>query len=186
MKPALLILVLAGALSLHAQVALPAIETYNYDRTARDPFISARAPTTLLNERVEIVGVASEELMRRFLAALSASIKSQLSVGGVSVADRQQDCIALIDGVAFRPGDTIPLEVDQKTLNELDQLGQSFGLVLTVTNEHSISLEVGRISEEGVDCMLPGFKASICQLPLQRDEAANAVKLERKPREKKP
>jgi hypothetical protein len=34
--------------------------------------------------------------------------------------------------------------------------------------------------------MLPGFKASICQLPLQRDKAANAVKLERKPREKKP
>jgi hypothetical protein len=35
--------------------------------------------------------------------------------------------------------------------------------------------------------MLPGFRASICQLPLEKDEATNAVILERKrTKEKKP
>ena len=72
----------AGVVDLHAQVSLPDIDIYNYLRTQRDPFISAQAPTTLLNERVEIAGVASEELMRRFLEKLTASIRDQLSVGG--------------------------------------------------------------------------------------------------------
>jgi len=180
MKMQVFFLLFASAVGLHAQVELPDIDIYNYLRTQRDPFISAEAPTTLLNERVEIAGVASEELMRRFLEKLTASIKDQLSVGGLSTDDRQPDGMALINGVAFRQGDTIPLEVDQKTLRELDQLAQSFGLTLTRTMDNAIAIEVGRISGVGVDFMLPGFRASICQLPLERDEAVSAIKLERK------
>ena len=177
----------AGVVDLHAQVSLPDIDIYNYLRTQRDPFISAQAPTTLLNERVEIAGVASEELMRRFLEKLTASIRDQLSVGGLSTNDRQQDAMALINGVAFRPGDRSPLEVDQKTRRELDQLAQSFGLTLARTTDNAIAIEVGRISVLGVALMLPGFRASICQLPLEREELVNAVKMERKPtKEKKP
>ncbi|MBV9298425.1 MAG: hypothetical protein JO066_05560 [Verrucomicrobia bacterium] len=186
MKIGILFLLFASAVSLYAQADLPDVEIYNYLPSQRDPFISARAPTTLLNERVEIAGVASEDLMRRFLEKLTASIHEQLSVGGLSTDGRQPDAIAVINGIAFRQGDTIPLEVDQKSLRELDQLAQSFGLKLTRTAENSIAIEVGRISPLGVAFMLPGFRASICQMPLERDDTVNLLKLERKPKEKKP
>jgi hypothetical protein len=182
----LFFLLFASASCLHAQVELPDIDIYNYAQTQRDPFISANAATTLLNERAEIAGVASSELIGKFLERLTASIKDQLFVGGVSTDDRLEDGMALINGIAFRVGDRIPLEVDAKILSELDQLAQSFGLTLERATDNAIAIEVGRISGAGVDLTLPGFRASICQLPLERDEAINAVKLERKPKEKKP
>jgi hypothetical protein len=186
MKGPLFFLLFAGV-RLYAQVELPDIEVYNYSRTQRDPFLSARALTTFLNERAEIAGVASGELIGKFLEKLTASIKDQLFVGGVSTDDRLEDGMALINGVAFRVGDRIPLQVDPKTLTELDQLALSFGLTLARAADNTIAIEVGRISGAGVDLMLPGFRASICQLPLERDEATNAVILERKrTKEKKP
>jgi hypothetical protein len=186
MKGWLFFLFLVSAAGLHAQVELPDIDIYNYLQTQRDPFISAQAPTTFLNERTEIPGVANSELIGKFLKKLTASIKDQLFVGGVSTDDRLEDGMALINGIAFRVGDRIPLEVDAKTLSELDQLAQSFGLTLERATDNTIAIEVGRISGAGVDLMLPGFRASVCQLPLERDEAITAVKLERKPKEKKP
>jgi hypothetical protein len=173
-------LLLASAVSLMAQVELPDIDIYTYVRSRRDPFISVRAPTTLLNERVQIAGVASGELMRRFLEKLSASIKDQLSVGGLSTDDSQTDAVALINGVAFHQGDTVPITVDEKTLHELDQLAQSFGLTLPRTQDNAIAIAVGTISNVGVDFEIPGFRASICQVPIERDEPSSAVKLERK------
>jgi hypothetical protein len=171
---------LGSCVTLMAQVELPDIDIYTYVRSHRDPFISVRAATTLLNERVQIAGVASGELMRRFLEKLTASIKDQLAVGGLSTDDSQPDAMALINGVAFRQGDTIPIEVDEKTLHELDQLAQSFGLTLTRTQDDAIAIAVGTITSVGVDFELPGFRATICQLPIDRDEPNNAVKLERK------
>jgi hypothetical protein len=159
---------------------LPDIDIYTYVGSHRDPFISARAPTTLLNERVHIAGVASGELMRRFLEKLTASVKDQLSVGGLSTDDSQRDAVALINGVAFHQGDTIPIDVDEKTLRELDQLAQSFGLTLPRTQDNAIAIAVGTISSVGVGFELPGFRATICQLPIERDEPSNAVQLERK------
>ncbi|MBV8375431.1 MAG: hypothetical protein JO279_00350 [Verrucomicrobia bacterium] len=186
MKLEIVLLFFAGATSLCAQVQLPEVQIYNYLPSQRDPFISAQASTTLLNETVEIAGVANEDLMRRFLEKLTASIRDELSVGGLSTDDRQPDAMALINGVAFRQGDTIPLAIDQKSLRELDQLAQSFGLTLARTTDNSIAMEIGRITPLGVDFMLPGFRASICHLPLERDETVNVIKLERKPKEKKP
>lgn len=173
-------LLLASAVSLMAQVELPDIDIYTYVRSQRDPFISVRAPTTLLNERVQIAGVASGDLMRRFLEKLSVSIKDQLSVGGLSTDDSQTDAVALINGVAFHQGDTVPVTVDEKTLHELDQLAQSFGLTLPRTQDNAIAIAVGAISNVGVDFEIPGFRASICQVPIDRDEPSSAVKLERK------
>jgi hypothetical protein len=173
-------LLLASAVSLIAQVELPDIDIYTYVRSHRDPFISVRAPTTLLNERVQIAGVASGELMRRFLEKLTASIKDQLYVGGLSTDDSQTDAVALINGVAFHQGETVPITVDEKTLHELDQLAQSFGLTLPRTQDNAIAIAVGAISSVGVDFEIPGFRASICQVPIDRDEPSNAVKLERK------
>jgi hypothetical protein len=179
MKGRLLFLFFAGATALYAQVELPDIDVYNYPQTGRDPFISAQAPTTFLSERSELAGVSNGELIRRFLEKLTASIKDQLIVGGVSTDDSLADGMALINGVTFRAGDRIPLELDQKTLNELDQLAQSFGLTLERATDTAIGIEVGRISQSGVDLVLPGFRSSICQLPLER-QALGAVKLQRK------
>jgi hypothetical protein len=176
----LVFLLLASAVSLMAQVELPDIDIYTYVRSHRDPFISVRAPTTLLNERVQIAGVASGELMRHFLEKLTASIKDQLDVGGLSTDDSQPDAMALINGAAFHQGDTVPIAVDEKTLHELDQLAQSFGLTLSHTQDNAIAIVVGSISNVGVDFERPGFRATICQLPIDRDEPSNAVKLERK------
>lgn len=179
-------LLLGSALSLYAQVELPDLDIYNYLRSQRDPFISSRASTTLLDERVEIPGVASGELMHRFLEKLTASIKDQLTVGGLSTDDRQPDGMALINGVTFRQGDTVPLDLEEKTLRELDQLAQSFGLTLTRTPDNAIAIEVGTISSAGVDFQLPGFRASICQLPLETDEPSTTFKLPKKLKDKKP
>jgi hypothetical protein len=176
----LVFLLLASAVSLMAQVELPDIDIYTYVRSHRDPFISVRAPTTLLRERVQIAGVASGELMRRFLEKLTASIQDQLYVGGLSTDDSQTDAVALINGVAFHQGDTVPITVDEKTLHELDQLAQSFGLTLPRTQDNAIAIAVGAISNVGVDFEIPGFRASICQVPIDRDEPSSAVKLERK------
>lgn len=186
MKIHVVSLLLGSGLNLYAQVELPDLDIYNYLRTQRDPFISARAPTTLLDERVEIPGVTSGELMHRFLEKLTASIKDQLTVGGLSTDDSQTDATALINGMTFHPGDTVPLDLDEKTLRELDQLAQSFGLTLARTPDNAITIEIGRISSAGVDFQLPGFRASICQLPLETDEPSNAIKLPKIRKEKKP
>jgi hypothetical protein len=129
---------------------------------------------------VQIAGVASGELMRRFLEKLTASVKDQLSVGGLSTDDSQRDAVALINGVAFHQGDTIPIDVDEKTLRELDQLAQGFDLTLARTQDNAIAIAVGTINNVGVNFELPGFRATICQLPIDRDEPSNAVQLERK------
>ncbi len=179
-------ILLGSALCLCAQVELPDLDIYNYLRSQRDPFISSRASTTLLDERVQIPGVASGELMHRFLEKLTASIKDQLTVGGLSTDDNQPDGMALINGVTFRQGDTVPLDLDEKTLRELDQLAQGFGLTLTRTPDNAIAIEVGTISSAGVDFQLPGFRASICQLPLETDEPSTTFKLPKKLKDKKP
>ena len=124
--------------------------------------------------------------MHRFLAKLTASIKDQLTVGGLSTDDSQTDAMALINGVTFKRGDTVPLDLDEKTLRELDQLAQSFGLTLTRTPDNAIAIEVGSITSAGVDFQLPGFRASICQVPLETDEPTNTFRLPKKIKEKRP
>ena len=101
-------------------------------------------------------------------------------MGGLSTDDSQTDAVALINGVAFHQGDTVPITVDEKTLHELDQLAQSFGLTLPRTQDNAIAIAVGTISNVGVDFEIPGFRASICQVSIDRDEPSSAVKLERK------
>jgi hypothetical protein len=179
-------LLLGSSLNLYAQIELPDLDIYNYLPSQGDPFISSRASTTLLDQRVEIPGVTSTELMHRFLEKLTRSIKDQLSVGGLSTDDNQLDATALINGMTFHPGEIVPLDLDDKTLRELDQLAQSFGLTLMRTTENAIAIEIGTINSVGVDFQLPGFRASICQLPLLTDEPTTTIKLTKATKDKKP
>jgi hypothetical protein len=187
MKGLFLVLLLASVACLQAQVQLPDVDIFRYQETQRDTFISAAAPTTFLNQGADVAGEASGELIHRFLEKLTVSIKDQLFVGGISTDDQPQDGMAIINGATFKVGDTIPLEVDKETLNALEQLSLTFGLTLARTkNTNAIKIEVGKITTTGVDLVLPGFRSSICQLPLERDDVVTGVKLERKAKDHRP
>src|SRR5260370_10612713 len=49
----------------------------------------------------------------------------------------QTDAAALINGVAFHQGDTVPLVLHEKTHRELGQLAQRVGLTLTTTPDNT-------------------------------------------------
>jgi hypothetical protein len=176
------LILVAGVWSsiLHAQVELPELYTYQYVMSRRDPFISAEAPKTLLNGSHESGGIVSGDAVGRYLASIVRLIKSQLYVGGISIGDTQLRSIALINGVAFRVGDKIPLEATKKDLQSIEQLAASYGLGSLADGKGLLAVEVGRVTERGVDLVLPGFKAVIYHLPLPTDEASEAIHLQRK------
>lgn len=165
---------------LHAQVQLPELYIYNYTMTQRDPFISSDAPNTLLAENQETSGIVSGDIVRQYLGRIVQLIKEELYVGGVSIGDTPTQSIALINGVDFHVGDRIPLETTKKELQGIQQLAASYGLPLVTDERGSFVLEVGRVTENGVDLVLPGFKAAIYQLPLARDAVPAAIQLEKK------
>jgi hypothetical protein len=176
------LILIAGLSSrvLHAQVDLPELYTYEYVMSGRDPFISKDAPKTLLNDSRESSGIVSGDVIGRYLESIVRLIKGQLYVGGVSIGDTQIQSIALINGVAFRVGDKVPLEVSKKDLQNIEQLAASYGLPSFVNGKDLLNVEVGRVTERGVDLVLPGFKAAIYHLPLPTDEASEAIRLQRK------
>ena len=107
-------------------------------------------------------------------------IKDDLYVGGISIGDTPRQSIALINGVDFHVGDKIPLETTKKELQGIQQLAASYGLPLVTDEKGSFVLEVGRVTENGVDLVLPGFKAAIYQLRLARDTVPATIQLGKK------
>jgi hypothetical protein len=180
-----LLLTIASAGSLQAQVELPDLYIYRYTSTQRDPFIASDAPTTLLSQNREMSGIVSGDIVRQYLARLIQLITEELYVGGVSIGDTPIQSIALINGVDFRVGDKIPLQTTKKELQGIQQLAASYGLPLATDENGSFVLEVGRVTENGVDLVLPGFKTAIYQLPLARDTAPVAIRLENKKKRQK-
>jgi hypothetical protein len=181
---ALTSILVAWASLLHAQVQLPDLYTYNYAMSRRDPFISANAPNTIMNEYQEPRGIVSGDVVSRYLESIVQLIKTQLYVGGISIGDTPVDSIALINGVDFHVGDKVPLDAARKDLQGLQQLAATYGLPLVTDQQGSFVVEVGRVTENGVDLVLPGFKAAIYHLPLPDDGASEVIRLEKK--KKKP
>src|SRR3984893_7131339 len=177
---ALILLAIASANRLHAQVQLPDLYIYNYTITQRDPFIASDAPNTFVSQNREIFGIVSGDIVRQYLQKIIQLIKEELYVGGISIGDTPLQSIALINGVDFHVGDKIPLRTTKKDLQGIQQLAASYGLPLVTDEKGSFVLEVGRVTENGVDLVLPGFKAAIYQLPLSRDTAPSAIQLEKK------
>jgi hypothetical protein len=173
------LLLVSGSI-LHAQVQLPDLYIYNYTMAQRDPFISSDATSTLLAENQGTRGIISGDFVKQYLKRIVQLIEDELYVGGVSIGDTPTQSIALINGVDFHIGDKIPLEISKKELQGIEQLTASYGLPLVTDEKGSFVLEVGRVTENGIDLVLPGFKAAIYQLPLARDTAPVAVQLEKK------
>jgi hypothetical protein len=181
---ALISLAIASANTLRAQVQLPDLYVYNYSSSQRDPFIDSDAPSTFLSQDREVPGIVSGDIVRQYLSRIIQLITEELYVGGVSIGDTPLQSIALINGVDFHLGDKIPLRTTKKELQGIQQLAASYGLPLVTDEKGSFVLEVGRVTENGVDLVLPGFKAAIYQLPLARDTAPVAIQLEKKKRRK--
>jgi hypothetical protein len=173
-------LVAVSICPLRAQVRLPDLYVYNYTMAQRDPFISSDAPNTLLAESHEARGIISGDIVKQYLERIILLIKSELYVGGISIGDTPMQSMALINGVDFHVGDKIPLETTKKELQGIQQLAASYGLPLVTAEGEGFVLEVGRVTENGVDLVLPGFKAAVYQLPLAHDTAPIGIQLERK------
>jgi hypothetical protein len=173
-------LAMASANTLQAQVQLPDLYIYNYTMAQRDPFISSDAAKTLLTENLQTRGIVSGDIVKQYLERIIQLIKDELYVGGISIGDTPIQSIALINGVDFHLGDKIPLETSKKELQGIQQLAASYGLPLVTDEKGTFLLEVGRVTENGVDLVLPGFKAAIYQLPLAHDPAPSAIQLEKK------
>jgi hypothetical protein len=165
---------------LDAQVQLPDLYSYSYAISQRDPFISANAPKTIMGEHQETHGIVSGDAVSQYLERIVQLIKSQLYVGGISIGDTPVDSIALINGVDFHVGDRVPLDATRKDLQGIQQLAATYGLPLVTDQNGSFLVEVGRVTENGVDLVLPGFKAAIYHLPLPEDGASDVVRLEKK------
>ena len=177
---ALVLLAIASANIVHAQVQVPDLYIYNYPITQRDPFIASDAPNTLLSQNRAMCGIVSGDIVRQYLERVIQLIKEELYVGGISIGDTPIQSIALINGVDFHVGDKIPLQTNKKELQGIQQLAASYGLPLVTDEKGSFLLDVGRVTENGVDLVLPGFKVAIYQLPLARDTAPLAIQLEKK------
>jgi hypothetical protein len=182
---ALISLAIASASTLRAQVQLPELYVYKYSSAQRDPFIASDATSTLLSQNREIPGIVSGDIVGKYLARIIQLITEELYVGGISIGDTPLQSIALINGVDFHSGDKIPLQTSKKELQEIRQLAASYGLPLVTDEKGSFVLEVGRVTENGVDLVLPGFKAAIYQLPLARDTEPIAIQLENKNKRRK-
>ncbi len=179
-------LAIASVGVLHAQVRLPELYIYNYTMAQRDPFISPEAPHTLLTQNKETRGVVSGDTVKRYLERIIQMIEDELYVGGISIGDTPLQSIALINGIDFHVGDKIPLETTRKELQGIQQLAASYGLPVVTDEKGSFVLEIGRVTESGVDLVLPGFKAAIYQLPLERDTPSASIQLEKRKKRPRP
>lgn len=173
-------LAIASAGMLHAQVQLPDLYIYNYTMAPRDPFISPDAHNTLLTDKVEPRGIISGDIVKQYLDGIIRLIKDELYVGGISIGDTPYESMALINGVDFHVGDKVPLDTTKREIQGIKQLAASYGLPLVTDEKGSFVLEVGRVTENGVNLVLPGFKVAIYQLPLPRDSAPTVIQLEKK------
>jgi hypothetical protein len=174
--------ILTSAGTAFGQLDLPTINIFNYQMSARDPFISPEAPTTLLDTGGDVRGIVSGDVVKQYLDTIVSVIKDELYVGGVSIGDRPQDSLALINGVGFHSGETIPLPVDAQQLSKLAELSRTYGLPLQLAGDNAIAIVIGRITEKGVSLLVPGFKAAFYELPLESDTRPDPIKLERRPK----
>jgi hypothetical protein len=159
------------------QLELPSLRVFNYQSAARDPFISAAAKSTLLERGDEVRGPFSGDIVRQYLDTVVKVIRENISCGGVSIADDPRASATLINGYAFRVGDSIPVPATRKELAQLEQLAQSYGLPIERNEDGKLNLLVGQITDRGVDLVLPGLKTTVL-LPLKHETETTSIPLE--------
>lgn len=163
-------------------VQLPELCLFQYHPAKRDPFISAAAARTLVSGESRVEGVVSGRILEQYLQTLSLLIQKELFVEGVSISEDQAKAVALINGVEFHTGDSLPVPAQPEQISQLEALSRTYGLPLRrgVQPSDSVLFEVGQIKATGVCIVLPGFKATLCEIPFEGDAVPNQVQLERR------
>jgi hypothetical protein len=161
---------------------LPDLFVFRYAAQGRDPFISAEAKQTLVNEGTDLGASFTTKAAQQYLDTIIQAIKKELFVEGVSTGDAATRGVALINGVAFTQGERLPLLIGQNELLQLEELAKTYGLPLEKAGgkKESIFVEVGLIQTTGVTILLPGFKSALCKLPYLGDYVPERIQLERK------
>jgi hypothetical protein len=165
-----------------SRLQLPELYLFQYEAPKRDPFISASAGRTLVSAQANMTGIVSGSAVQQYLQTITEAIKRELFIGGLSIGDENTRSVAIINGVTFAEGDKIPLPIQSERLLQLEELARTFGLPLENNNSQkdSILVQVGAIRNSGVLIVLPGFKASLCQLTYEGDRTPQPIQLERK------
>lgn len=163
-------------------VQLPDLNLFHYQAARRDPFISAAATRTLVAGERQLSGVISGRILEQYLQTLSRLIQKELFVEGISTGDEPVKAVALINGVEFRAGDSIPVPAQPEQISQLEALSHSYGLPLRrgVQQTDSVLFEVGQIRATGVCIVLPGFRTTLCEIPFEGDDISNQIQLERR------
>jgi len=185
MKHALLLLFISALNAMGGpEVSLPKLPdlyVFQYDLPKRDPFISAAAIRTLVSSVANMRGIISGSVVQQYLQTITEAIKRELFIGGLSIGDGNARSMAIINGASFAEGDKIPLPIQSQQLQQLEELARTYGLPLANNAQRdSIFVEVGIIKATGISILLPGFKASLCELPYEGDLIPQPIQLERK------
>jgi hypothetical protein len=160
---------------------LPDLFIFNYQPTNRDPFISPEAQRRLVKSGSTMISVGGAQAVQKCLDIIVKTIEDELFVEGVSTGDEQTQASALINGVAFHPGDKIPVPVKGETKHKLEDLVRTYGLPLQSSGTRdNICVLVASIQTTGVTLALPGFKGSLCRLKYSGDAVPEQIHLERK------
>jgi hypothetical protein len=183
---AVVVVCLAVTADIHAQSAilphLPDLFIFNYEPSNRDPFISPEAQRRLVKSGATTISVGGAQAIQLCLEIIVKTIEDELFVEGVSTGDEQTQASALINGVAFHPGDKIPVPVKEETRRKLEELVRTYGLPLQSSGTRdNIFVLVASIQTTGVTLALPGFKGSLCRLKYSGDAVPEQIHLERKP-----
>jgi hypothetical protein len=176
---------LFAAADVHAQSAilphLPDLFVFNYQPSNRDPFISPDAQRRLVKSGTTI-SAGGAQAVQECLDIIVKAIQDELFVEGVSTGDEQAQASALINGVAFHPGDKIPVPVKAETKRKLEELVRTYGLPLQSSETRgNVFVLVANIQTTGVTLALPGFKGALCRLKYSGDAVPEQIHLERKP-----
>jgi hypothetical protein len=186
MKPLLIIWLLSALPALAdpglSTLKLPELYLFQYEAPKRDPFISAAASRTLVSTQTNMTGIVSGSAVQQYLQTITEAIKRELFIGGLSIGDEGTRSMAIINGVTFAEGEKIPLPIQSQRLLQLEDLARTYGLPLENNNSQkdSILVQVGAIRATGVLIVLPGFKASLCELTYEGDLTPQPIQLERK------
>ena len=161
---------------------LPELYVFRYEPSRRDPFISPLARRTIVAGDSNPETIVSLSVVQQYLQTITAAIRKELFIGGLSTGDEHIRPIAVINGVVFTGGDRIPLPVQPEQLIQLRELARTYGLPLEASQSqrNTIFVAVGEIKTTGVSIVLPGFKGTLCELPYEGDDIPEKIQLERK------
>lgn len=152
---------------------LPDFFAHPYERSARDPYLSAAARVTLFSSAPDSRSLAVGESAQTILATILAEVRSKLRVNGI-VSVNGRTSRAIISNIELALGEPLVLPVPTETWSKLAGSARTYGVEVSriegpdSSKEVGIVLVVSAISMDGVQLSLRGFNNPLCILPYDR------------------